>query len=108
MKIWTPPTIIGQHSQRTVSHLQPLQQYIFANIPLQPEEMNVEHLEQHDLDQENYAINDEYAYTFGEALVSRGTDDLPFNLLKVTTKVPSARLGPRTNIQGDLFGRRVK
>ena len=39
------PTIIWQHSQRTEYHLQPLQQYIYANIQLQLEEMNAEHVE---------------------------------------------------------------
>ena len=33
------------HSQTTEYHLQPLQQYIFANIQLHPEEMDAEHVE---------------------------------------------------------------
>ena len=64
----------------------------------------MEHVEQHigDHDQESYAVNDEYAYAyeFEEILLFRGTYCCPFHLLKVTTKIPSARPDPRIKNKG--------
>ena len=78
------PTIIWQHSQRTEYHLQPMQQYIFASIQLQPEEMNAEHVELQNRENRVVCIKENAKNSIriaptstllmtGEVLVFRGT-----------------------------------
>ena len=58
-------------------------------------EVEQEIIQEADLVNQNTA-NEEYVFKVGEVLVFRGTDGLPFNLLKVTVNVSSARIGPQT------------
>ena len=42
-------------------------------------------------------------FEIGEVLVFRGTDGLPFNLLKITKNVSRASIGPRSKLRGDFL-----
>jgi len=44
----------------------------------------------------------DFVFEIGEVLVFRGTDGLPFNLLKVTKNVSTASIGPRSKLRGEL------
>ena len=108
----TNQLLFGSILQRTEYHLQPLQQYIFANIQLQPEEMNVEHVELQNRQNGGNLYkrkrvkfyqnspNLHFACDFGEVLVFRGTHRLPFDSLKATAEVRSACLGPGSKSKG--------
>ena len=41
-------------------------------------------------------------FEIGEVLVFRGTDGLPFNLLKITENVSRGSIGPRSKL-GEIF-----
>ena len=42
-------------------------------------------------------------FEIGEVLVFRGTDGLPFNLLKITENVSRGSIGPRSKLGGDFL-----
>ena len=44
-----------------------------------------------------------FVFEIGEVLVFRGTDGLPFNLLKVTENVSTASIGPRSKLRGNFL-----
>ena len=44
----------------------------------------------------------DFVFEIGEVLVFRGTDGLPFNLLKVTKNVSTASIGPRSTLRGEF------
>ena len=48
-----------------------------------------------------------FANDFGEVSGFPGTHRLPFNLVKATTKVRSARLGPKSKSEGVIFWQKV-
>ena len=45
----------------------------------------------------------DFVFEIGEVLVFRGTDGLPFNLLKVIENVSKASIGPRSKLRGDFL-----
>ena len=45
----------------------------------------------------------DFVFEIGEVLVFRGTDGLPFNLLKVTKNVSTTSIGPRSKLRGDFL-----
>jgi len=98
-KYGTAPTTIGQHASRREG-VAPIQDRIF--------ESNAEQLESEDYHSSD-GPNDgslsasDFVFEIGEVLVFRGTDGLPFNLLKVTKNVSTASIGPRSNLRGDFL-----
>ena len=90
---------------RAQCEFQPLSQYIFHENndgqQMYEAESEQEIIQEADLVNQN-TTNEKYVFKVGRVLVFTGTDGLPFNLLKATVSVSSARIGPRTR-KGRFF-----
>ena len=99
-KCGTSPTSIGQHTSRRELAIAPIQDRIFvSNV----EEPGSEDYHSVDGPNDGSLSASDFVFEFGEVLVFRGTDGLPFNLLKVTENVSSASIGPRSKLRGDFL-----
>ena len=76
----TAPTIIGQHLHRTEMNIPSLDTRILQNCNVNAG--NDRELSEHSADDTDDPA--EHLFKQGEIAVFRGTDGLPFNLLKVT------------------------
>ena len=92
------PTIIGQHLHRTEMNIPSLDTRILQNCNINAEDDQElsEHPADHTYDPK------EHLFKQGEIAVFRGTDGLPFNLLKVTRDY-GYNITPRTKIQGNFL-----
>ena len=99
-KYGTPPTIIGQHATRRPLNATPIQDSIFTPSTT-PQEDAVAVAAVHDQDDVSSYVNSN-AFEVGEVVAFRGTDGLPFNLLRVTHNVSLRSLGPRSRVRGDF------
>ena len=100
-KYGTPPTIIGQHATRRPLNATPIQDSIFTPSTT-PQEDAVAVAAVHDQDDVSSYVNSN-AFEVGEVVAFRGTDGLPFNLLRVTHNVSLRSLGPRSRVRGDFL-----
>jgi len=99
-KYGTAPTIIGQHASRRELAIAPIQDRIFVSDAEQPESEDY-HLA-HGPNDGSLSASD-FVFEIGEVLVFRGTDGLPFDLLKVTENVSIASIGPQSKLRGDFL-----
>ena len=99
-KYGTAPTIIGQHASRRELVIAPMRDCIFVSNAGQLERENY-----HPCDGPNDGAScaTDLVFEIGEVLVFRGTDGLPFNLLKITENVSRASIGPQSKLQGDFL-----
>ena len=101
-KYGTPPTFIGQHATRRPLHpTTPIQDSIFTSSTT-PQEGAVAVAIMHDQDDVSSYVNSN-VFELGEVVAFRGTDGLPFNLLRVTHNVCLRSLGPRSRVCGDFL-----
>ena len=84
-KYGAPPTIIGQHATRRPLHATPIQDSIFTPSTI-PQEDAVAVAVMHDQDDVSSYVNSN-VFEEGEGVAFRGTDGLPFNLLRITHNV---------------------
>ena len=104
-KYGTALTIIGQHASRRELAIAPIQDCIFVSNAEQPES---EDYHSADGPNDGSLSASDFVFEFGEVLVFRGTDGLPFNLLKVTENVSSASIGPRSNLRGGFLAETLR
>ena len=100
-KYGAPPTIIGQHATRRPLHATPIQDSIFTPSTI-PQEDAVAVAVMHDQDDVSSYVNSN-VFEEGEGVAFRGTDGLPFNLLRITHNVSLWSLGPRSRVRGDFL-----
>ena len=94
----TAPTIIGQHLHRTEMNIPSLDTRILQNCDVNAGDDR--ELSEHSADDTDDPA--EHLFKKGEIAVFRGTDGLPFNLLKVTRDY-GYNITPRANIQGKFL-----
>ena len=70
--------------------------------PTIPQEDAVAVAAMHDQDDVSSYVNSN-AFELGEVVAFRGTDGLPFNLLRVTHNVSLQTLGPRSRVRRDFL-----
>ena len=99
-KYETAPTIIGQHASRREFAIAPIQDRIFVSNAEQPES---EGYHPADGPNDGSLSASDFVFEIGEVLVFRGTDRLPFNLLKVTENASTASIGLRSKLRGDFL-----
>ena len=90
-KYVTPPTIIGQYATRGPLHATPFKESIFTPLAT-PQESAVAVAVMHS-DDDVSSYDNRTAFEVGEVVAFRGTDGLPFNLLRVTKNVYLRSLG---------------
>ena len=78
----------------------PIQDSIFTPSTT-PQEDAVAVAVMHDQDNVSRFIN---VFEVGEVVAFRGTDGLPFNLLRITHNVSLRSRGPRSRVRGDFLG----
>ena len=100
-KYGTTPIIFGQHVTRRPLHATPIQDSIFTPSTT-PQEDAVAVAVMHDGDDVSSYVNSN-VFEVGEVVAFRGTDGLPFNLLRVTHNVSLRSLGPRSRVRGDVL-----
>ena len=101
-KYGTPPTIICQHATRRPLHATTLIQDSIFTPSTTPQEDAVAVAVMHDQDDvSSYASSN--VFEVGEVVALRGTDGLPFNLLRVTHNVSLRSLGPQSRVRGDFL-----
>ena len=100
-KYGTPLTIIGQHATRRPLHATPIQNSIFTPSTT-PQEDTIAVAVMHDQDDVSSYVNSN-AFEVGEVVAFRGTNGLPFNLLRVAHNVSLRSLGPRSRVRGDFL-----
>lgn len=103
-KYGTPSIIIGQHdyyATRRHLHATPIQESIFTPSTT-PKGDAVAVAVMHDQDDVSSYVNSN-VFEVGEVVAFRGTDGLPFNLLRVTHNISLRSLGPRFRVRGDVL-----
>ena len=97
----TAPTIIEQHSARRELHLATIRDCIFV-CKAEPEQESGNYHSDDGPNADPSCATDVHAVF--EVLVFRGTDGLPFNLLKITENVSRASgVGPRSKFREDFL-----
>ena len=99
-KYGTPSTIIGQHATRRELVIAPRRDCIFVGNAEQPDSEN---LHSDDGPNDGASRKTDLVFEIGEVLVFRGTDGLPFNLLKITENVSWESIGTRSKLRGDFL-----
>ena len=82
------------------THIETIQDRIFVSNAEQPES---EDYHSADGPNDGSLSASDFVFEIGEVLVFRGTDGLPFNLLKVTENVSTASIGPRSKLRRDFL-----
>ena len=101
----TPPTIIGQHATRRELVIAPMRDCIFVGNTEQPESEN---LHSDDGPNDGASRKTDLVFEIGVVLVFRGTDGLPFNLLKITENVSRESIAPRSKLWGDFLAETLR
>ena len=92
---------IGQQATRRPLIATPIQDSIFTPSTT-PQEDAVAVAVMHDQDDVSSYVNSN-VFEVGEVVAFRGTDGLPFNLLRVNQNVSLRSLGPRSRVRGDFL-----
>ena len=98
-KYGTPPAIFDQHAIRRELVIAPMRNCIFVGNPEQPER---EKLSSDDGPNYGASCGADLVCEVGEVFVFRGTDGLPFNLLKITENESRTSIGQRSKLLGDF------